>query len=53
MKKQYRKPAKKKSQVSDASARFKKITERAQSIRKAHPKKKWKNCIKQASSELY
>ncbi|PLX06021.1 MAG: hypothetical protein C0596_16135 [Marinilabiliales bacterium] len=37
----------------EASARFKMITERAQKIRKAHPKMKWKNCIKQASSELY
>ena len=38
---------------TEASARFKMITERAKKIRKAHPKMKWKNCIKQASSELY
>lgn len=53
MKKQYSKPAKKKQITGDASARFKKITEKAQSIRKSHPKMKWKNCIKQASKELY
>ncbi len=38
---------------SDASARFKMITERAQGIRKKHPKMKWKNAIKQASKELF
>ncbi|MDD2636398.1 MAG: hypothetical protein PHW82_12980 [Bacteroidales bacterium] len=53
MKKQYSKPAKKKRSTTDASLRFKKITEKAQSIRKSHPKKKWKSCIKQASKELY
>jgi len=57
MKKQYKKPVSKaKSKyksASDSSARFKKITARAQSIRKKHPKMKWKNCIKQASKELY
>lgn len=36
-----------------ASERFKAITQRAQSIRKKHPKIKWKNAIKQASKELY
>jgi hypothetical protein len=37
----------------DASLRFKRITARAKKIRKEHPKMKWKNCIKQASKELY
>ncbi len=36
-----------------ASARFKKITKKAQEIRSKHPKMKWKNAIKQASKELY
>ena len=36
-----------------ASDRFRKITERAKEIRKKHPKMKWKNCVKQASEELY
>jgi len=53
MKKPYKKPAVKKQGNTDASARFKKITERAQKIRKEHPKMKWKNCIKQASKELH
>jgi len=43
----------KKQGNTEASARFKKITERAQKIRGKHPKMKWKNCIKQASKELY
>jgi len=38
---------------SEASARFKMITERAKKIRQSSPKMKWKNCIKQASRELY
>jgi hypothetical protein len=38
---------------SEVSARFKMITERAKKIRQSHPKMKWKNCIKQASQELY
>jgi len=38
---------------SEASARFKMITDRAKKIRQAHPNMKWKNCIKQASQELY
>jgi hypothetical protein len=36
-----------------ASERFRKITERAKKIREQHPKTKWKNCVKQASQELY
>ena len=43
----------KKQGNTEASSRFKKITERAQKIRGKHPKMKWKNCIKQASKELY
>jgi hypothetical protein len=38
---------------SDSSERFKKITERAKKIRQSHPKMAWKNCVKQASRELY
>ncbi|HNQ67829.1 MAG TPA: hypothetical protein PKN32_05590 [Bacteroidales bacterium] len=38
---------------AEVSSRFKMITERAKKIRQTHPKMKWKNCIKQASSELY
>jgi hypothetical protein len=37
----------------EASARFKKITKRAQKIREKHPKMKWKNAIKKASKELF
>lgn len=37
----------------EASERFRKITKKAQQIRAKHPKMKWKNCIKQASKELY
>lgn len=37
----------------EASARFSMITERAKKIRQSHPGMKWKNCIKQASKELY
>ena len=37
----------------ESSARFKMITERARKIREKHPKMKWKNCIRQASRELY
>lgn len=42
-----------KAKDTEASARFKMITERAKKIRQSHPKMKWKNCIKQASQELY
>lgn len=38
---------------SEASARFKKITARAQEIRKAHPKMQWKNAVRKASKELF
>jgi hypothetical protein len=48
----YSKPINKNRDKS-ASDRFRKITERAREIRKAHPKTKWKNCVKQASQELY
>lgn len=47
------KPSSKSKASSDASARFKKITKRAQNIRAKHPKMKWKNAIKQASKELF
>ena len=39
--------------TTESSARFKMITERAKKIRESHPKMKWKNCISQASRELY
>ena len=42
-----------KSAKKQASERFKMITQRAQTIREAHPKMKWKNAIKQASKQLY
>jgi len=48
-----RKPAVRKGKDNEASARFTMITERARKIRQKHPKMKWKNCIKQASKELY
>ena len=38
---------------TEASERFKKITQRAQKIRSKHPKMKWKNAIRKASKELY
>jgi hypothetical protein len=38
---------------AETSARFKMITERAKKIRESHPKMNWKNCIRQASRELY
>jgi len=41
-----------KKKDSSLSNRFKKITERAQKIRKAHPKMAWANCIRQAAREL-
>ena len=49
----YKKAQKKGLKDESASARFKLITARAQSIREKHPKMKWKNCIKQASKELF
>lgn len=52
-KKQYKKPNVLQGKNSEASARFRKITERAKKIREKHPKMKWKNCIKQASKELF
>jgi len=48
----YSKP-KKQNRDKSASDRFRKITEKAREIRKKHPKMKWKNCVKQASGELY
>ena len=39
--------------AKNASARFKKITKRAQKIREKHPKMKWKNAIRKASKELF
>ena len=53
MGKTYRKPIGSRKKDTDASARFKKITERAKRIREKHPKMKWKNCVKQASKELF
>jgi hypothetical protein len=50
--KKYRTLAGKKKNA-EVSSRFKMITERAKKIRETHPKMKWKNCIRQASSELY
>ena len=47
------KPYKKSASVSEASNRFKMITNRAQKIREKHPKMKWKNAIKKASKELF
>jgi hypothetical protein len=41
------------SNLNGASNRFKSITERAKQIREKHPNMKWKNAIKQASSELF
>ena len=43
----------KSSNLNGASNRFKSITERAKQIREKHPNMKWKNAIKQASSELF
>jgi len=56
--KTYKKRVKSKSRpksdaAKQASARFKKITKRAQRIREKHPKMKWKNAIKKASKELF
>jgi len=42
-----------KKKSPEASVRFRKITERAKRIREKHPRMKWKNCIKQASKEIY
>ena len=53
MKKTYKKSYKKSASVSEASNRFKKITQRAQRIREKHPRMKWKNAIKKASKELF
>ncbi|HBS88097.1 MAG: hypothetical protein A2W91_05520 [Bacteroidetes bacterium GWF2_38_335] len=47
------KKPKPKSKGNESSARFKMITERARKIRQGHPKMKWKNCVIQASKELY
>ena len=43
----------KSSAQKQASERFRKITEKAQSIRNKHPKMKWRNAIKKASKELF
>jgi len=42
-----------KAKNTEVSDRFKKITGRAKKTRQRHPKMKWKNCIRQASQELY
>jgi len=47
------KPRAKSDTAKQASARFKKITKRAQKIREKHPKMKWKNAIRKASKELF